>query len=49
LSRSNLVQYVASIEGAPPVMTVFRLSDARHGSSYLRFVSPYAPLFDAAV
>ena len=48
-SSSNLMQYVASIESAPPVMTVFRLSDSQNGSSYLRFVSPYAPLFDAAI
>ena len=46
-SRANLLQYVAGVEVAPPMVTLFRLNGAQGGAGY--FVSPYAPLFDAAV
>ena len=46
-SRSNLLQFVAGVEVAPPMVTMFRLNGAQGGASY--FVSPYAPLFDATV
>ena len=48
-SHANLIQFVAGVEGAPPVVTLFRLNDAQGGLGYFRFVSPYAPLFDVAI
>lgn len=48
-SRADLTGFVQGVEGAPPVVTVFRLNDPRGGLGDLKFVSPYAPLFDAAV
>ncbi|HUY91671.1 MAG TPA: hypothetical protein VMV10_23215 [Pirellulales bacterium] len=48
-SRSDLLRFVQGVEGAPPLVTVFRLNGAPGGLGYLQFVSPYAPLFDAAV
>lgn len=48
-SRANLMGFVQGVEAAPPVVTVFRLSDGQANSGDVKFVSPFAPLFDVAV
>lgn len=46
---SSLIGFVRGIEQSPPVVTVFQLNDPQGGQGAIRYVAPYAPLFDVAV
>jgi hypothetical protein len=48
-SRAGVTRFVQGVEASPPVVTIYWLNEAQEGLDGLRFVSPYAPLFDVAI